>query len=106
MSTIISALEWRYATKQSATSYGLQPFRVLVITDKETKEKLRAAAFNQPQLTTASHIFVFAAKQDVAPEYIDGFIQMLADQRGIPFEAVTSLKNGAKNKRTSPLAPC
>lgn len=109
MSTIISALEWRYATKQfdpartasdadietlkkavnlAATSYGLQPFRVVVVTDQATKEKLRAAAYNQEQLSTASHIFVFAAKQDMSPEYIDAFIDMLAKQRGVPFESV------------------
>jgi nitroreductase/dihydropteridine reductase len=109
MSTIISALEWRYATKQfdpertasntdietikkainlTATSFGLQPFRVMVITDQATKEKLRAAAYNQAQLSTASHIFVLAAKQDMSPEYIDAFMNMLAEQRGIPFESV------------------
>jgi len=109
MSDIISALEWRYATKQfdpertaseadiatlkqainlTATSFGLQPFRVMVVTDQATKEKLRAAAYDQPQLTTASHIFVFAAKQGMSAEYIEDYIKMTAEQRGIPFEAL------------------
>lgn len=109
MSNIISALEWRYATKQfdperaasdadistikeavnlTATSFGLQPFRVMVVTDQATKEKLRAASYDQPQLTTASHVFVFAAKKGMSAEYIDGFIRMMAEQRGIPVESV------------------
>jgi nitroreductase len=109
MSTIISALEWRYATKQfdpertasaadietiknavnlTATSFGLQPFRIMVITDQATKDRLRAAAYGQSQLSTASHIFVFAAKQDMSPEYVDAFMAMVAEQRGIPLEAV------------------
>jgi len=109
MSNIINALEWRYATKKfddsktvseadiqtlkeainlAATSYGLQPFRVAVITDSAVKEKLREAAHGQPQLTTSSHVFVFAAKTDVSPTYVDDFIKRLAETRGIPVDAV------------------
>lgn len=109
MSTIISGLKWRYATKKfdatktvsdadihtlkeavnlAATSYGLQPFRVAVITDPAVKEKLREAAHGQPQLTTASHVFVFAAKTDVSAAYVDDFIKHLAETRGIPLDAV------------------
>ncbi len=105
MSTpIIEALQWRYATKRfdaakkvsdadiktlqesvnlAATSYGLQPFRVALITDDETKEKLRVAAYNQPQLTESSHVFVFANKLEVTPEYVDEFIRLVATTRGL-----------------------
>ncbi len=105
MSTpIIEGLQWRYATKRfdpskkvsdaaietlknavnlAATSYGLQPFRVALITDDETKEQLRAAAYNQPQLTESSHVFVFANLQEVSADYVDGFIRLLAETRGI-----------------------
>ncbi len=122
MSNIISALEWRYATKQfdtertvsdadietlknainlTATSFGLQPFRVVVVTDQATKEKLRAAAYDQQQLTTASHVFVFAAKQDVSPEYVDGFMKMTAEQRSIPFEAIKGYADYIKGTMAS-----
>lgn len=104
MSTPINALNWRYATKQfdadktvdaasiqtlkeavnlTATSYGLQPFRVILVTDKEIKAKLREASYGQTQLTDASHIFVFAAKNDISDEYVDDFMQRIADTRGI-----------------------
>lgn len=107
--SIIDALQWRYATKRfdenkqvsdadiqtlqeavnlAATSYGLQPFRVVLVTDPAVKEQLRAASYNQPQLTESSHVFVFANMLEVSPEYVDGFINLLADTRGIPVDAV------------------
>lgn len=106
---ILDALKWRYATKKfdatrkvsdeniatlkeavnlTATSYGLQPFRVALVTDETTKEKLREAAFGQAQLTTASHVFVFAAKLDVSPEYVDAFIHRVAEGRGLAVEDI------------------
>lgn len=109
MTNIIDGLNWRYATKKfdatktvsdadvatlqqainlTATSFGLQPFRVVVVTDPAVKAKLGAAAYNQPQLTTGSHIFVFAAKTDLSPEYVDDFIRLLAETRGIPVDSV------------------
>lgn len=47
------------------TSYGLQAFKVKVVTDPALKEKLQAASWNQPQITTCSHLFVFCADTDV-----------------------------------------
>lgn len=109
MSNLIDALNWRYATKKfdnsksvsdadlstlkqavnlTATSFGLQPFRVLIVTDQATKDKLRAAAYDQGQVSDASHIFVFAAKLDVTPEYVDDFIKLTAETRDIPLESV------------------
>jgi nitroreductase len=110
MSTpIIDSLKWRYATKQfdaakvvsesdiqtlqqavnlSATSYGLQPFRVVLVTDPKVKEQLKAASFNQSQLTESSHVFVFANMLEVSDDYVDNFIKLLAATRGIPLDAV------------------
>ena len=109
MSSLLDALKWRYATKQfdatkrvsdtdlqtlresirlTATSFGLQPFRVRVVTDPDLKLRLRAAAYNQPQVSDASHVFVLASKTDMTPEYIENFIRMLAEQRGIAYDDV------------------
>lgn len=107
--SLIKSLEWRYATKRfnpekkvsdadietlkqaanlTASSYGLQPYRLLVINNDELQEQLKTGAYNQPQLTEASHVFVLASKTDMTPEYVDGFIKMLADQRGISVDDV------------------
>ncbi len=98
-------LEWRYATKRfdqnrkvsaeelqkleeatnlAATSFGLQPFRVMVVSDPEIREQLRAASYNQPQLTEASHIFVFCAMTSMPPEHIDAFLDRMSEVRGVP----------------------
>lgn len=97
-------LNWRYATKRfdenkkisaedlsalkeavrlSASSYGLQPYEIIVVEDEKTKEQLRAAAFNQPQLTESSHVFVFASYTEVKEKYIQQYMKNVAETRGI-----------------------
>jgi nitroreductase / dihydropteridine reductase len=49
----------------SASSSNVQPWKIKIISDKETKEKLAPASYNQPQITTCSHLLVFCANIDV-----------------------------------------
>lgn len=107
--SLIDALNWRYATKRfdaerkvknedietlkqavnlTASSYGLQHYRLLVIDNAELKAKLREASYNQPQLTEASHIFVLANKTEMSPEYIEDFICRTADTRSIAYDDI------------------
>ena len=78
---LLDKLNWRYATKAmngekvpqekidaileaaslAPTSSGLQPFEILVITNPELKEKIKAIAWNQSVVTDCSHLLVFAA---------------------------------------------
>ncbi len=93
--SFISNLNWRYATKKfdeakkvsegdlsqileairlAPTSFGLQPFHVSVITNVDLRQKLQEKAWNQPQITTASHLLVFSARTDIdqrVGQYID-----------------------------------
>jgi|GEM_PF-180667 len=84
-STFLSNLQWRAAIKQfdgstlsdkqietildavrlAPTSYGLQPFHVTVVADMKVREQLKKAAWDQAQLTTASHVLVFSARTDL-----------------------------------------
>ena len=85
--SFLSNLNWRYATKKfdtarkvsdadlekileairlAPTSFGLQPYRVWVVTNPEIKEKIQAAAWGQPQITTSSHLLVFTARTDLS----------------------------------------
>ena len=111
--SLISNLQWRYATKKmngttvpqekvevildaiqlSASSYGLQPYTVLVITDAETKAKLLPAAYNQSQITDSSHLIVFASWTKVTPKHIDDFIANTAAKRSMPVEALNDFKS-------------
>lgn len=51
--------------RHSASSFNIQPWKIKIVTDKETKEKLKAAAWGQEQITTCSHLLVFCANTDI-----------------------------------------
>ncbi len=103
MSEVLRLLSWRYAAKKmdpaqavpehkvdaileairlSASSSGLQPYQVLVITDAETKAKIRAHAWDQSQVTDASHLLVFAAWDHYSAERINQMFDLVNEQRG------------------------
>ncbi|MFK8044885.1 MAG: NAD(P)H-dependent oxidoreductase [Crocinitomicaceae bacterium] len=102
--SLMESLKWRYATKKfdsnkkvnqddlsdlkesirlAATSYGLQPFKVLVVSDQNIKDKLVPATFGQSQVSDCSHVFIFAYKTDMKPEYIDKYINLCASERNL-----------------------
>lgn len=60
----------------SASSYGLQPYRIVVVKDHATKEKLAPASWNQPQITTCSHLLVFCADDKIV-ERIDEYGKLM-----------------------------
>lgn len=115
----LEALQWRYATKKfdpskrvsetdlatlkeairlSASSYGLQPYSVLVISDKELREKLRPACWNQPQITDASHVFVFAGKKDFDHSLIDSYLELVSTTRNLPLDSLAGYGDFMKSK--------
>lgn len=105
--SLLDALKWRYATKKMSgeavpqakvdqiiaaahlapTSSGLQPFRVIVVTNPALKEKILPIAFGQAQVTAASHLLVFAAWDNYTEERIRGVFANNAKVRGLPDEA-------------------
>ncbi|GLB50920.1 NAD(P)H-dependent oxidoreductase [Neptunitalea lumnitzerae] len=119
MSTYIESLEWRYATKQfdsskkistdnlnilkeavrlTASSYGMQPYEVFDVQNEEVREQLRAVGYNQPQITEASHLFVFAAKTDVTSADVDTYMKLVSETRNVPLENLegfSGMINGA-----------
>ncbi|MDE2384919.1 MAG: NAD(P)H-dependent oxidoreductase [Alphaproteobacteria bacterium] len=101
--TLLSHLNWRYATKKydpakkvpqpvlddileavslAPSSNGYQPYDVLVVTNPAIREKLRAAAFNQPQVTDASHLVVFAAWDSITEDNLGKVFDRMAEVRG------------------------
>jgi nitroreductase / dihydropteridine reductase len=105
---ILESLNWRYATKRmtgekvpqekidtileaarlAPTSSGLQPFTILAISDRDLLERIKPIAHNQPQITEASHLLVFAAWEDVTPEQIKGIFDQTIRERGLPTDAL------------------
>lgn len=100
--SLIEALNWRYATKRmngervprtqvdrileavrlAPSSYGLQPYSVLVIEDRALRERISPVAFDQPQITQSSHLLVFAAWDPVEEAHVDDLIRLTAETRG------------------------
>ncbi|NRB52568.1 MAG: NAD(P)H-dependent oxidoreductase [Saprospiraceae bacterium] len=115
----IKNLEWRYATKKfdtqkkvstedlekikeaiqlSASSYGLQLYKVLIIEDQATREKLKPASWGQPQITDASHLLVFCNYAKVSDDQIDEFIELKSKVQGIPINAIKGYGEFIKGK--------
>lgn len=109
-----SALEWRYATKVfdatkkipaetwatleralvlSPSSFGLQPYKFLVVTDAALRARLMPATWGQKQVVECSHYVVFTAQTSLGAEHIDAFIQRVAEVRGITAESLKSYRD-------------
>lgn len=96
------ALQWRYAVKKmdpaqpvseedvdailnaiqmAPTSSGTQPFKVFVVKSADVRAKIRAVAFDQPQITDGSHVLVFAAWDNYSDDRIDAVVDQHAEER-------------------------
>ncbi len=111
---IQAALDWRYATKifnknkkisdenwnlledcliKAPSSYGLQPWKFLIIKNPKLRQDLRVHTWNQSQVTDASHYVVFLAKQQLDIEHIDKHLARVSDLRGVSSETLTGYRN-------------
>ncbi len=111
--SLIQQLAWRYATKKfdhskkigtadwaaleqalvlTASSYGLQPWKFIIVTDPALKTKLRAASWNQAQVEDCSHLVVITAQQDITEADLDRFIARTAEVRGVAMESLAGYK--------------
>jgi nitroreductase len=109
---LIKDLNWRYATKHmtdemvpaeklksildsinlTATSYGLQPFSVIVVSNKAMKQELQAAAYGQAQVGSCSHLIVFTIPLSIETKDIEAFVSNMATTRHIPLAALDDYK--------------
>jgi nitroreductase len=99
---LLDQLQWRYATKRfdaarripaetwaaleqvlvlTPSSFGLQPWRFVVVTDPEVRARLRAVSRNQPQITDASHLLVLQVLAVVDEAHVDRHLAAIAAAR-------------------------
>ncbi len=111
---LLKHLKWRYATKTfdrtqkvsdedmyklkeaiqlSVSSYGLQLYKVLVISNQKLKEELKVASWNQDQITDASHLFVFCNYTERKDEDVDAYIQSISQIQGTPVDKLEGYGN-------------
>lgn len=119
MSNFIKNANWRYATKKfdatkkvsdadfqilkdairlSASSYGLQPYQVILVENPELRAQLQPAAWGQAQLVDASHILVFANITNIGDAEIDAYLKNMAETRGLPIDALQGYGDFMKSK--------
>ncbi len=116
---LVENLKWRYATKKfddtkkvsatdldnikeaislSASSYGLQAYKVLIIEDLELRKKLQPASWGQSQIVDASHLIVFCNYTKVQPEVIDEYLKLKADTQGLNVDDLSGYGDFMKSK--------
>lgn len=110
---ILESLQWRYAVKKfdpekkidpadfealeealrlSPSSHGLQPWKFVVVKDPEVRARLRAASWNQSQVTDASHYVVLAYQSRVQEVDVDRYMKSIAHTRGVELETLEKFK--------------
>ncbi len=108
---LLETLQWRYAAKKysdrklkdeqvnevleainlSATSAGLQPFRVFVVNDRTIREEIAKESFNT-QILEASHLLVFAAFESITQQHIQDYMELIAKTRNIPVDSLSEFQ--------------
>lgn len=110
---LLTQLRWRYATKRfdaqktipadtwsaleqalllAPSSFGLQPWKFVVVTTPAVKQQLRAASWGQSQVSDASHYVVFAGLRTTTVEDVDRFLQCQSQVRGTPLESMAGYR--------------
>ncbi len=92
------------AIRLSASSMGLQPYKVLIVEDPAIRAELRKAAYNQPQITDASALLVFAVNYEADEKQADDLIEMIAKARNVTTESLSGYNDMIKGtlKRLNP----
>ena len=119
MSTFIESQNWRYATKKfdaskkiseadleqlkeairlSTSSYGLQPYKIIVVENAELRSQIQTAAWGQSQIVDASHLLIFANQINFGDTEIEAYAKNTAETRGLPLESVTGFADFMKSK--------
>jgi nitroreductase len=117
MNTFLDKQNWRYSTKKfdstkkisesdldflkeavrlTASSYGLQLYKVIIVESPELRAQLLAAAYGQAQVTDASHLFVFASQTNIGNTEIDAYLKNACETRNLPIEALSGYGNFIK----------
>lgn len=110
----IESLQWRYATKKfdatkklsntqintlkeafnlTATSYGLQPIKLVVIQNKKIQEKLVSASWNQQQIIQASNVLVICIQEDFTSKAVKNYFDLVKKTRNTPDEVLSSFRS-------------
>lgn len=114
---LLDDLKWRYATKKmngqtvpkekldyileaarlAPSSSGLQPYKVIVISDKALLEKIKGIAYHQSQITDCSHLLVWVAWDGYSDERVTKVFNYMMDERNLPHSTMDTYKKTILN---------
>ncbi len=118
MSKTIKQLKWRYACKKfdatktlsdkkinklkkafnlTATSFGLQPIKMIIIKSEEIKKSLLEHAYYQQQITTCSHLLVLCIDTQINSDTIDSYFDLEKEIRGTPEDIIGKFRKELKD---------
>jgi nitroreductase len=124
--TLLQQLHWRYATKKfdpnkkispeiwesleqslvlAPSSFGLQPWKFIVVSDREIRQKLVEHSWKQTQVVDASHLVVLAIKKDLNAEDVDRYLKSMSEIRQVPLDGLQGLSNVIKGFLEKPPYP-
>jgi nitroreductase len=119
MSTFLEHQNWRYATKKfdaskkitaedlntlkeairlSSSSYGLQPYKIIIVENPALRALVQPAAWGQSQIVDASHLIIFANETTVDDTVIDRYLKNISTTRNTPIEALSGYGDFMKSK--------
>ena len=122
MNTFLDHQNWRYATKKfdaskkistedlnflkeairlSSSSYGLQPYKIIIVENPELRAQIQPVAWGQSQIVEASHLIVFANRTSIDDAEIEDFFENISNTRGIPADALAGYKGFLKGNVTA-----
>ena len=114
MSQVIEALKWRYATKKfnpnkilteaklsvlkeafdlTATSFGLQPVRLVVVSDSKVQQALVPLSMEQQQVVDASHLLVFCIEKKVDAAFVEAYFENIKSIRNTSEEILNPFRD-------------
>lgn len=79
--------------KLSASSLGLQPYKIVIVESEEMKHKLIPAFYNPSQISTCSHLIVIISKKFIEENYIRGYFNHISEVRDTPMEKLDPFRN-------------
>ena len=109
MNTFLEHQNWRYATKKfdvtkkistedlntlkeairlSTSSFGLQPYKVIIVENPELRAQLQQAAWGQSQIVESSHLFIFANQINIGDAEVDAYVKNTSIVRDLPIDAL------------------
>jgi nitroreductase len=108
------ALTWRYATKKfdasrkippatwaaleeslvlAPSSFGIQPWKFVIVQDPATRGKLAAVSWGQSQPADCSHYVVFAVRKGLGTADVERLVARIAEVRGVPAESLAGYRD-------------